>query len=199
MQRREEEKSPFEGPVERKLSPQVQKHNWGESSVLTLCRPRLQHSVSIINSLNPHNPGGRYDYYLHLTDEETKTQRRYTTCLGPINYTYKSIVDWRCSVNFCCTAKCICVRIYMYVSLYRQIHVYILSHILPRYGVSEDTEHSSPCSTVGPYCLSILYMITCICTASIVKQPFLQDKELWRSLMKGLSRPWGWEQKRSLS
>ena len=38
------------------------------------------------------------------------------------------------------------------------IYIYILSH----YGLSQDIEYSSLCYTVGP-CLSILYVIVCIC------------------------------------
>ena len=36
-------------------------------------------------------------------------------------------------------------------------YLYILFHILFHYGLSEDTDYSSLCSTVGPCCLSILY------------------------------------------
>ena len=43
------------------------------------------------------------------------------------------------------------------------IHViYILFHILFHYGISQDIEYSSLCYTVGPCCLSILYIIVCI-------------------------------------
>ena len=37
------------------------------------------------------------------------------------------------------------------------ICIYILFHILFLYGLSQDTENSSLCYTVGPCCLSILY------------------------------------------
>ena len=43
------------------------------------------------------------------------------------------------------------------------LHIYILFHILSHYGLSQDTEYSSLCYTVGPCCLSILYIIVCIC------------------------------------
>ena len=38
------------------------------------------------------------------------------------------------------------------------IYIYILFHILFHYGLSQDIEYSSLCSTVGPCCLPILYM-----------------------------------------
>ena len=43
------------------------------------------------------------------------------------------------------------------------IYMYILFHTLFHYGLSQDIEYSSPCYTVGPCCLSILYIIGCIC------------------------------------
>ena len=47
------------------------------------------------------------------------------------------------------------------------MHIYILSHILLHYGLSQDIEHSSLCYTVGPCCLSILYTIVCICVGPL--------------------------------
>ena len=41
--------------------------------------------------------------------------------------------------------------------------MYILFHILFQYGLSQDIKYSSLCYTVGPCCLSILYIIDCIC------------------------------------
>ena len=41
--------------------------------------------------------------------------------------------------------------------------MYILFNILFCYRLSQDTEYSSLCHTGRPYCLSILYMIVCIC------------------------------------
>ena len=43
------------------------------------------------------------------------------------------------------------------------IYIHILFHILFHYGLSQDIEYSSLCYTVGPCCLSILYIIVCIC------------------------------------
>ena len=38
------------------------------------------------------------------------------------------------------------------------IHIYILFHIIFHYGLSQDIEYSFLCYTVGPCCLSILYI-----------------------------------------
>ena len=43
------------------------------------------------------------------------------------------------------------------------IHVHILFHIRLQYGLSQDIENSSLYCTVGPCCLSVLYIIACIC------------------------------------
>ena len=41
-----------------------------------------------------------------------------------------------------------------------QLHIiYILFHILFHYGLLQDIEYSSLCYTVGPCCLSILYIV----------------------------------------
>ena len=63
-----------------------------------------------------------------------------------------SRADLRCCVNFCCTTKWLSYRC-----------IYILFHILFHYGLSQDIEYSSLCCTIGPCCLSILYVIVCIC------------------------------------
>ena len=43
------------------------------------------------------------------------------------------------------------------------IHIFhIVFHIPFHYGLSQDTEYSSPCYTVGA-CVSILYIMVCIC------------------------------------
>ena len=85
------------------------------------------------------------DEFLHLSS---------TGCTLFILF-YWSIVDLQCCVNFCYIAKW---------SSYIYIYVYICNlHILFHDGLSQDTEHSSLCSTVGPCCLSLLYVIVCIC------------------------------------
>ena len=66
-------------------------------------------------------------------------------------FLYWSIVDLQC-VNFCCTAKWLSYT-YMYILFF---------NILFHYGLSQDNEYSSLCSTVGPCCLSILNVIVCI-------------------------------------
>ena len=53
--------------------------------------------------------------------------------------------------NLCCTAKWLSYT-----------HTFFF-HILFHYGLSPDTEYSSLCSTVGPCCLSTLYIIVYIC------------------------------------
>ena len=65
---------------------------------------------------------------------------------------YWHIVDLQCCVNFCSTAKWLSYT-----------DIYILFHILFHCDLSQDIEYSSPCSTVGPCCLSILYIIVCLC------------------------------------
>ena len=49
-----------------------------------------------------------------------------------------NVVDLQCYVNFCHTAK-----------WFGYTYIYILSHILFHYGLSQDTEYSSLGSTVG--------------------------------------------------
>ena len=39
----------------------------------------------------------------------------------------------------------------------------LIYFFLFHYGLLQDTEYSSLCYTVGPCCLSILYIIVCIC------------------------------------
>ena len=71
------------------------------------------------------------------------------------------MVDLQCCVNFWCTAKWLSYT-----------HIYILFYILFHYGLSQDIEYSSQCYTVGPCCLSILYVI-------VGKQPF--SKYHWQT------------------
>ena len=43
------------------------------------------------------------------------------------------------------------------------IYIYILFQTLFHYRLLQDIEYSSPCYTVGPCCLSVLYIVVCIC------------------------------------
>ena len=43
------------------------------------------------------------------------------------------------------------------------LYIYILFQILFHYSLLQDIEYSSLCCTVGPCCLSILYIVVCIC------------------------------------
>ena len=63
-----------------------------------------------------------------------------------------SVVDLQCCVNFCCTANRLSYT-----------RIYILFYMLFHCGLSQDIEYSSLCYTVGPCCLSILYILVCIC------------------------------------
>ena len=51
---------------------------------------------------------------------------------------------------------------YICVSIYAHTYIYIILHIFFHYGLSQDDEYSSLCSTVGLFCLSILYAIALI-------------------------------------
>ena len=53
------------------------------------------------------------------------------------------------------------------------IHIYVLSHIIFHYGLSQDIEHSSLYYVVGPCFLAILYKIVCLCESqsSILPSP----------------------------
>ena len=53
-----------------------------------------------------------------------------------------------------------CIYIFSY-------NIHILFHVLFLYGLSQDIEYSSLCCTVGPCCLSILYILVCIYLSQI--------------------------------
>ena len=52
-------------------------------------------------------------------------------------------------VYYCTVNRYIYIYIYIYVQKF---------HIIFHYGSSQDIEYSFLCYTVGPYCLSILYI-----------------------------------------
>ena len=75
-----------------------------------------------------------------------------------------SIADLQYRVNFCCKTKWV---FYIYIHTHTLLHVFFF-----HYDLSGDTEYSSLCCTVGPCCLSSLYIIACICQSS-TPNPFL--------------------------
>ena len=70
---------------------------------------------------------------------------------------YWSVVGLKCCVNFCYMAKWSAVHIWVYIC------THILSHALFHYDLLQDIECSSLCSSVGPCCSSILYVIAGTC------------------------------------
>ena len=74
-----------------------------------------------------------------------------------------SIFDLQYCVNFCCIEKWL---------LY--IFFFILCHILFNYGLSQDIEYSALCHTVGPCCLSILFVTSTNLKLPIHPSPTLQ-------------------------
>ena len=79
--------------------------------------------------------------------KRTKTRTFIIIILFFKNVFYESIVSLLICVNFCCIAKWLSYA-----------YIYILFHTVFHYGLSQDTKYSSLCNTVGPCCLSILYM-----------------------------------------
>ena len=51
--------------------------------------------------------------------------------------------------------------IYIYIYTYTHIYVYIFFQVLFDYRFLEDIEYSSLCYTIGPCCLTILYIVVC--------------------------------------
>ena len=68
--------------------------------------------------------------------------------------------DWAIEMNW---TELIYKVVLISVVLQSDSVIHILFHILFHYGLSQDTEYGSLCNTVGPCCLSILYIIVCIC------------------------------------
>lgn len=72
------------------------------------------------------------------------------------------------------THTCIHKHIYMHTHI-----CYTLFHILFHYGLLQDVEHSSLCHTVGPYCLSILHIVFCICYSQTPNLSLFMPFPLW--------------------
>jgi len=90
----------------------------------------------------------------------------YLTSYKSILFFNWSITELPCCVNFCCTADSyIYMNVYIYIYiLYLCVYIYIFFLCISFHdGLSQDIEYSSLCHTVGPCCLSILYVIVCIC------------------------------------
>ena len=79
-----------------------------------------------------------------------------------VNFFNWSIFNLQCCDSFKHTAKWFSY-IYIYTHIYVCIYIYILFQILFHYRLSQDTEYSSLCYTVGLCCLPILYIVVCTC------------------------------------
>ena len=80
-----------------------------------------------------------------------------------------SVVDFQCCVSFRHIAKwfhymCVCVC------------VCIIFQILFPFSLLQNTEYSSMCYTVGPCCLSVLYIVVCVCHYLILKWTAINRK-----------------------
>ena len=72
----------------------------------------------------------------------------YPLCILLYLFFYWSRVDLPCCASFRCTAKW-----FSYIYTFQ---------ILFHYTLLQDIEYSSLCNTVGPCCLSILYIVVCV-------------------------------------
>ena len=77
----------------------------------------------------------------------------------------------QCCVDFCCAQSdsVICI--------------YILLHVLFHYGLSQDIEWYTvgPWYIVGPCCLSILYIVVCICQSKVPNSSLSHHPVLWET------------------
>ena len=91
----------------------------------------------------------------------------------------------RWTLNCWATRKTLCIHMYIYIYfidvwliynvvlisirqqsdsvIYVHTYIYILFHMFSYYDLSQDVEYSSLCYTGGSCCVSILYIIVCIC------------------------------------
>jgi len=75
------------------------------------------------------------------------------------------MVDLQCCINFLST---VVTQLCIYYN------ICIIFHILFHYNFSQDIEYSSLCYTVGPWCLSIIYIIF---ASAVSKQQLELDME----------------------
>ena len=62
-------------------------------------------------------------------------------------------------------SKVIQLYIYIYSYIYSVTHVSILFQIRCNYRLLQDIKCSSLCYAVGPRCLSVLYIVVCVCSS----------------------------------
>lgn len=80
-----------------------------------------------------------------------------------------SCKTWLCTYTLLNLLKCHWFTVlYNFFAIQQKGILYVLFH----YGSLQDTECSSPCSTVEPYCLSILYRVVYICNPKLPAHPF---------------------------
>ena len=115
----------------------------------------------LCSASDPHQPGSSFQSKLSLNKASkqmmvkmaitqfnsiSKKKTKRSLLLAETGRFFKnwSVVDLRCCVHFCCTAK-------------EFSYIYNLFHILFHYGLSEDTENSSLHYTIGRVCALSLF------------------------------------------
>ena len=61
-----------------------------------------------------------------------------------------------------------------------QLYTYTIFCILFYYSLLQDIEYSSLCYTIGPHCLSILYIMVCICESQTPKASLPNHPPSWQ-------------------